>query len=67
MNRIIIVLFALAFVQLVSSQTTCSDARTALLNNITCLTTTDVATVCNGTCRTIFDNIRSNCDNDTVS
>ena len=67
MNRIIIALFALVFVQLVSSQAACSDAQTALLNNSTCLTTIDVATLCNGTCRTIFDNIRSNCDNDTVS
>ena len=70
MNRIIIALFALVFVQLVSSQAACSDALMALTNNTSCFSPTDatsVITVCNETCRTIYDDIRSSCDNETVS
>ena len=64
MNRIIIAIFALAFVQLVSSQT-CQQAQTALFADATC-NSTDAATVCMGTCRTLYDSVISNCDN-TVS
>ena len=63
MNRIIIAIFALVFVQLVSSQTlACQQAQTALFTDATC-SSTDAATVCMGTCRTLYDNVISNCDN----
>ena len=47
MNRIIIALFALAFVQLVSSQTACLDAQTALATDPSCPAITVVATIYN--------------------
>ena len=62
MNRIIIAFFALAFVQLVSSQTPCLDAIAALGSDLTCAGATDAATICMGTCRTLYDNIISSCD-----
>lgn len=64
MNRITVAVFSLAFLQLVSSQTACNDAFRALTNNPTCISKN--ATVCMGTCRTLYDNIISSCDN-TVS
>ena len=65
MNQIwIISVFALAFVQLVSSHTdACLDAQSAYLNDTTCANTTDIANICNGTCRAMIDNIISICDN----
>ena len=67
MNQIIITLFsALAFVQLVSSQTPCLDAQTALSSDLTCVSATDAATICLGGCRSLFDDIINNCDT-TVS
>ena len=63
MNRIIISFLALAFLQLVSSQTACLDAQTALSSDLTCVSASDAATVCMGQCRTLYDNIISSCDN----
>ena len=65
MNQIAIAMFALAFVRLASGQA-CLNAQTALVNNPTCASAVDAATVCMGTCRTLYDDIISNCD-DTVS
>ena len=66
MNRIIITLFALALVQLVSSQTACLDAQTALATDLSCAAATDAATICIGTCRDLYADIIDNC-NATVS
>ena len=66
MNRIIIAIFALAFVQLVSSQTACQQANLDYATDATCPGSTDPSVVCMGSCRTLIDNVISNCDN-TVS
>ena len=67
MNRIVFSLFAFAFVQLVNSQTACLDAQAALATDATCAAAfsngTDFSAICMGSCRTLFDNIISNCDN----
>ena len=64
MNRIIIALFAFAFVQIVSSQlTACQQAQADYTSDLTCLGATDVSTICMGNCRTLLDNIISTCDN----
>ena len=66
MNRIIIAVFALVFVQLVSCQDACTIAQLAFVSDSTCASATDAATLCMGTCRTYIDDIISKCDN-TVS
>ena len=70
MIRIIITLFAFASVQLVSSQLDdCTQAVTAFSTDATCstaITTPDTDTLCMGNCRTLLDDILSNCD-ETVS
>ena len=66
MHRIIIGLFAFAFVQLVSSQDACSQAITTYSTDVTCsiaLSTLDGDTICVGRCRTLLDTILSACDN----
>ena len=62
MNRIIIAIFALAFVQLVSSQTACQQAQLDYATNLMCAAATDTATLCMGDCRTLLDNVLSECD-----
>ena len=69
MNRIILPLVAVAFVQLVNGQLptqACTDATTALATNAGCAaafaTATDASTLCMGTCRDLFNDIISNCD-----
>ena len=67
MNRIIIALFAFAFVELGSSQlTACQQAQLDYASDLTCASATDPSVVCMGNCRTLIDNAISNCDN-TVS
>ena len=68
MNRIILALVVLAFVQLVKGQPSqaCMDATTALGADDTCTaaftTGTDFSAICMGSCRTLFNNIISDCD-----
>ena len=69
MNRIILALVVLAFVQLVKGQLpsqACIDATTALVVVDRCRaafnTGTDFSTICMGSCRTLFNNIINNCD-----
>lgn len=69
MNRIaVIVLFAYALVELVSSQTNCTDAQMQLVNDTSCqeaaITLENVDVVCMGTCRTLLDTIIASCDNE---
>ena len=67
MNRIVIAIFALASVQLVSSQTTaCLNALTALSSDRAC-SSGDTDTVCMGTCRTLYDDIIAICDDEVSS
>ena len=63
MNRIIIALFAFAFVQLVSSQDACQRAKFEYVTDVTCANATDASTICVGYCGTLLDNIISSCDN----
>ena len=64
MNRIIVALFAFAFLQLVSSQLdTCQQAQVDYSTDLTCAGATNASTLCMGNCRTLLDNIISNCDN----
>ena len=63
MNRIIIEILALCFVQLVSSQITCEQAKLNLNGDSTCESSIDTATVCIGTCRKLYDDVISSCDN----
>ena len=63
MNWIIITALALVFVQLVSSQDACTDAQLALATDSMCVNSIDAATVCKGTCWTLYDNIITSCDN----
>ena len=71
MNRIIIALFALAFMHLASSQlSACDQAQLDLTNDPDCVVggigAIDAPVVCMGSCRSLIDNVISNCDN-TVS
>ena len=73
MNRIILPLVVLAFVQLVNGQVptqACTDAIAALGRNTACTaafgTGTDVTAICMGTCRNLFNDIIDNCG-DAVS
>ena len=70
MNRIIIALFALAFMHLASSQlSACNQAQLDLTSDSDCLPAAaalNSSVVCMGSCRTLIDNVISNCDN-TVS
>ena len=68
MNRIILPLVAVAFVQLVNGQVpsqACVDATTALGTNAACTAAfgagTDVTVLCMGTCRDLFNAIIDNC------
>lgn len=71
MNRIIIAPFALAIVQLASSQSSaCDQALLDLRADSACNATvaaSDSATVCMGSCRALIDNVTSNCDNGVSS
>ena len=61
MNRIVIAIFALAFVQLVSSQTVaCVNALMALNSDPAC-SSVNGSTVCMETCRTLYDDIIATC------
>ena len=66
MDRIVIAICALAFVQLhvVSSQT-CQQALSDFEFNsdFACASSMDPPTVCMGACRTLYDNVISSCDN----
>ena len=69
MNRIILALVVLAFVQLVKGQLpsqACLDAITALNSDATCTAAlssgTDFSAICMGSCRTLFNNIINSCD-----
>ena len=42
--------------------TPCGMAISTLSSN-TCINATDANTLCMGTCRTLYDNVLSNCDN----
>ena len=71
MNRIILTLVVLAFVQLVKGQVpsqACLDATTAVNSDATCSAAlfngTDFNAICMGSCRTLLDNIITNCDNE---
>ena len=44
----------------------CGMAQSALTANSTCISATDAATVCMGTCRALYDGMINNC-NVTVS
>ena len=70
MNRIIIALFALAFMHLASSQlSACNQAQLDLTSDSACLAAVGAlnsSVVCMGSCRSLIDNVTSNCDN-TVS
>ena len=73
MNRIILALVVLAFVQLVKGQVpsqACIDATTALGADDTCTAAlssgTDFSAICMGSCRILFNNIINSC-NATVS
>ena len=65
MNRIVFSFFIFAFVQLVNSQTACTNATVALAANIGCTATfttgRDASVLCIGTCRDLFNDIVDNC------
>ena len=66
MNRIIVALFALTFVQLVKSQTACLNATAAFRANNACVAANfaDVNStniLCMGTCRYLIENVTDSC------
>ena len=70
MNQIIIALFALAFMHLASSQlSACNQTQLDLTSDSDCIAgigAVNSSIVCMGSCRSLIDNVISNCDN-TVS
>ena len=66
MNRIIVALFALAFMHLASSQqSACNQAEIDLSNDTTCLAgllAVNSSVICMGSCRTLIDDVINYCN-----
>ena len=68
MSQIVFILFALAFVQIVRSQTLqCRDAVEALLDNDQCVFRQNPSAVCTGSCGILATTVLDDCESSHVS